>query len=79
MLVVVFYTLVKDMTDCGCLLSRKIETCPKIYSVNSISVRRLNFVKYHAKPKITVTCIAPTHQMRAPRLVNQISYGHGLS
>ena len=70
-----FYKLVKDTIDYGCLLSRKIETCPKIYSVNSISVRRLNFVKYHAKLKVTVTCIAPTHQMRPPRVVNQISYG----
>ena len=66
MLVVVFYKFLRDMIDYGCLLSRKIETCPKMYSVNSISVRRLSFVKYHAKPKIAVTCIEPTHQMRPP-------------
>lgn len=60
-LVVVFDKIVKDMIDHGCLLSRKIKTCPKIYFVDSISVWRRNFVKYRAKAKMTVTCIAPSH------------------
>ena len=63
-LVVVFDKLVKYMIDYGCLLSRKIKRCPKIYSVDSISVWRLNFVKYHAKPKRKVTCNEPSHQIR---------------